>query len=48
MFSPDTCEGQPEHPELVELSRIEKKAEISGVESLKCILDANARHLQKI
>lgn len=30
MFSPDTCEGKPEHPELVDLSSIEKKkAEIS-------------------
>lgn len=30
MFGPDTCEGQPEHPELVELSRMEGKQNKKG------------------
>lgn len=38
MFGPDTCEGQPEHPELVELSKMEgkqnKTQKYQGAESL--------------
>lgn len=39
MFDPDTCEGQPEHAELVELNKMKKKKKrkYQGVESLKCI-----------
>lgn len=39
MFGPDASEGQAEHPELVELSRMKttKRQKYQGVENLKYI-----------